>query len=1053
MSSDKKSSIPPIKKIPCQMIHFTSSSCFPRKKLLARLLNYVQINVLYCEFGIKHMKRSFYTALSIGLLALICSHSTSLAGSWIWNPDDTDPSSSSDPRFFRYEFTLAGGWESAEFALSVDNTGIAYLNGERIGSSRNWERPVFADLSAKLKQGRNVIAVKATNQGGPAGLMARLKIKRREGPSPTLESNANWVSSLETEEGWMHLEFDDSKWSRASFVAKLGDQPWGNVFESGKGTQAESLEVPKGFKIDLVLSSQAGQGSWIAMTFDDKGRAIISPQSDNDPLLRITNIDSNSPKVEAFTTTKVRHAMGLLHAHDSLYINGHGPKGTGLYRWIDTNKDDRWTDDETQFLKAIRGEGEHGYHGLRLGPDGMIYMMNGNHTRVPEGVDENSPHQNYKEDHLLPRQWDGNGHATGVMAPGGYIVRTDPEGKTWELLLAGYRNAYDFDFNADGEMFAFDSDMEWDWGSPWYRPTRVIHSVIGGEYGWRSGTSKWPSYFEDSLPATVDIGIGSPTGVCFGYGTKFPAKYQRALYVMDWSYGRILAVHLMPDGASYFGSKETFVKGKPLNVSDMEIGPDGALYFTVGGRGTQSALYRVTYQGDESTDKASYVSEKEADARLLRRKLESYHGRIDSECITFSWPHLRSHDRWIRYAARIAIESQPVQQWAERVIDEQSIQGSLTGLMALARKGGQEWQNPLLMKLGEINSTDLPEDQQMQIMRILQLSFIRMGQPDNDIAEAVAEAVGLYFPSKSQTINKELSKIAAYLNVPNTITETLKLIESSKYIEDQLHYVFNLRNVSQGWSLDQRRRYFSWFNQNFKSVQHPADLLTWFSEVGRTISMGASFNKFIANIKKDAEATLSKEERTALSDILDGGQSVVKNQPPNPMLTRSKFTDWSMDDIMPSLNNVKKGRNFEQGRLAYEAAQCGACHRFGDDGGSVGPDLTAISSRFSTTDILDSIIHPSKILSDQYVYEKINTKDDEQYVGRIVGETEESIEILQNPYSAVRTSIKISDIQSRENSTLSPMPEGLIQVLTRDEILDLLAYLESGGNPKNSNFK
>ena len=160
-----------------------------------------------------------------------------------------------------------------------------------------------------------------------------------------------------------------------------------------------------------------------------------------------------------------------------------------------------------------------------------------------------------------------------------------------------------------------------------------------------------------------------------------------------------------------------------------------------------------------------------------------------------------------------------------------------------------------------------------------------------------------------------------------------------------------------------------------------------------------------------------------------------------------------MDDIMPSLNNVKKGRNFEQGRLAYEAAQCGACHRFGDDGGSVGPDLTAISSRFSTTDILDSIIHPSKILSDQYVYEKINTKDDEQYVGRIVGETEESIEILQNPYSAVRTSIKISDIQSRENSTLSPMPEGLIQVLTRDEILDLLAYLESGGNPKNSNFK
>jgi hypothetical protein len=263
----------------------------------------------------------------------------------------------------------------------------------------------------------------------------------------------------------------------------------------------------------------------------------------------------------------------------------------------------------------------------------------------------------------------------------------------------------------------------------------VIHSVTGGEYGWRSGTSKWPSYFEDSLPATVDIGIGSPTGVCFGYGAKFPARYQKALYVMDWSYGRILAVHLMPDGASYFGSKETFVKGKPLNVSDMEVGPDGALYFIVGGRGTQSGLYRVTYEGNESTDKATYVSEKEADARLLRQKLESYHGKIDPKALAFSWPHLRSPDRWIRYAARVAIESQPVEQWAERVIDEHSVQGALTGLMALARKGDQEWQDLLLTKLQEIVSPDLPEEQQMQAVRILQLSFIRMGEPTDDTAK------------------------------------------------------------------------------------------------------------------------------------------------------------------------------------------------------------------------------------------------------------------------------------------------------------------------------
>ena len=1030
-------------------------SPYPRtpKKLLASLSNCVQIFLLICDIGIRHMKHRIYSVLSIGLLALSSLASTTHAASWIWNPDDTDPGGSSDPRFFRYAFTLVGGWESAELEMSVDNTGTAFLNGERIANSREWQRPAHADLASKLRQGRNVIAIRASNQGGAAGLVARLKIKRREGPHPTLETNGNWVTSLESEEAWMDLEFDDSKWAKASIIATLGDQPWGNVFQSPETTKAESLEVPKGFKVERILSSNRGQGSWIAMTFDGQGRAIISPQSDNDPLLRITDISSDSPKVEVLSETKVRHAMGLLFAHDSLYINGHGPKGTGLYRWIDANKDDRWTDDETLFLKAIRGEGEHGYHGLRLGPDGMIYMMNGNHTRVPEGVREDSPHQNYKEDHLLPRQWDGNGHATGVMAPGGYIVRTDAEGKQWELMLAGYRNAYDFDFNADGEMFAFDSDMEWDWGTPWYRPTRVIHSVTGGEYGWRSGTSKWPSSFEDSLPATIDIGIGSPTGVCFGYGTKFPARYQKALYVMDWSYGRIVAVHLMPDGASYFASKETFVRGKPLNVSDMEVGPDGALYFVVGGRGTQSGLYRVTYVGDEPTAKVSYVSKEEADARLLRQKLESFHGKPNPEAIAFTWPHLRSPDRWIRYAARVALESQPVSQWGGRVIDEYSVQGSLTGLMALARIGEKHWQDLLLAKLQEIVTPDLPEEQQMQVVRILQLSFIRMGKPSEGTTETVTAAIGQFFPSESQALNKELCRLAVYFEIPDLIGKSLDLLDDSKHIEDQLHYIFTLRSALKGWSLEQRRRYFSWFNQDFNGAQHPANVLTWFAEVDRTFSFGASFNKFLANIKKDATATLSNAEKIALSDILEGGQVVAKNRPPNPILTRSEFKEWAMADIEPALGEVKKGRNYEQGRLAYEAAQCSACHRFGNEGGSVGPDLTAISSRFASKDILDSIIHPSKVLSEQYVYEKVITKDDEQYTGRIVNESDEKIELLENPYSEIRTSIKVSNIQSRENSKLSPMPEGLIQVLKKDEILDLLAYLESGGNPKHDNFK
>ncbi len=88
---------------------------------------------------------------------------------------------------------------------------------------------------------------------------------------------------------------------------------------------------------------------------------------------------------------------------------------------------------------------------------------------------------------LLPHYNDSRGHAAGIMAPGGEILRSDDDGKTWKRVVAGFRNEYDFAFNADGELFTFDSDMEWDVGLPWYRPVRVNHCPIGAEFGWRNG--------------------------------------------------------------------------------------------------------------------------------------------------------------------------------------------------------------------------------------------------------------------------------------------------------------------------------------------------------------------------------------------------------------------------------------------------------------------------------------------------------------------------------------------------------------------------------------
>lgn len=828
---------------------------------------------------------------------------------------------------------------------------------------------------------------------------------------------------------------------------------------SGNATPAEQLIVPPGFTVELIRSAETNEGSWISMAVDPQGRLIISPQQDERLLLRVTLTKAGQvAKVEPIPAP-VKQAMGMCYAHDSLYVNAHGPNGTGLYRLVDANRNDRFDTNEVQFLKKFAGEGEHGYHAVVAGPDGMIYVMNGNHTKVPEGTAPNSPHRNYQEDLLLPRLWDANGHAVGVLAPGGYVLRTDPAGTKWELLLGGFRNAYDFDFNPAGEMFTFDSDMEWDWGLPWYRPTRVTHNVGGGEYGWRSGAGKWPDYYADSLPAAVNLGLGSPTGVKFGTKSAFPKKYQEALFAMDWSYGRIFAVHLQPQGASYTGSYETFLKGKPLNVTDLEFGKDGAMYFITGGRGTQSGLYRISFTGDRALrrelrnttkpDKAAKA------ARERRHKLEAFHGRTDARAVAFAWPHLQSPDRFIRNAARLAIESQPVATWQERALAESSVQGGLNALLALARCGGKETQRDLLLALRKFPLASLPEELQLEKLRVIQLSFIRQGRPEPELAKLATEKLNAAFPAPSDFVNRELVQLLIYLEAPDVIAKSLDLVAQAATLEEQTHYIYHLRNVKSGWTLEQRRKYFAWFTQLRKPdanrAQHPAELVQWFKEVERDYADGSSYAKYLINIRKDAIATLTAAEQTALKLLIEEN---IGTPPWAPVKQRAFVKEWTVGELEGRLAEVKTGRDFESGKAAYNDAQCIVCHRIGNTGGSVGPELAAAASKYSLRDILEAVIEPSKVVSDQFLTYNIVKKDGESVSGRIISEDAERLVVLPNPMAAeYLEEVRVADIGARFPSKLSPMPSGLVDGLTAEEILDLLAYIEAGAKNQAANFK
>ncbi|MFN7732495.1 MAG: heme-binding protein [Pirellula sp.] len=990
---------------------------------------------------------------------------------WVWGEDPNQ-------RYVISKKFMVAEKSSAWIAASADNAMTVYLNGKRLGESNQWEEGLTVEATSALVVGENEIKFEVRNEGGVAALVAKIA---------TIDSKGA-IRTVETDSSWSVVRADQPNAAqKLKVIGKYGDAPWGKVLDGGRARTNNAFAIVPGFAIERLFRVPKDElGSWVCMTVDPKGRLIASDQGDKG-LVRITPPapGSKDPTRVERLDVKISAAQGLLFAFDSLYVSVNGGIGSGLYRLRDTNGDDQF--EEVTKLMEFRGGGEHGPHALRLSPDGKsIYISCGNHTLPPMDRKTNAPVQTmggpreqqlratlpegytsriapvWDEDTLLPRQWDANGHATGILAPGGWIAKTDPEGKTWEMFSIGYRNQYDFDFDSSGEMFVYDSDMEWDMGTPWYRPTRVVHATSGSEFGWRSGTSNWPGYYADSLPPLVDIGPGSPVGVEFGTGAKFPAKYQRALFILDWTFGTMYAIHTEPNGGSYRATKEEFLSRTPLPLTDATIGKDGHLYFTVGGRGTQSELYRVRYVGNESVAPVAPLAVTEE--AKLRRGLEVFHtDKVEdaAAAIKTLLPKLKHSDRHVRYAARVALERLPTSLWVPQWMSESNTDALIEGAIAIARVGDTSLREPLLGKLSTINGASLTPQQRLDLARALQLILIRLGALDDSLRLAILDKLDPAFPSEDPSLNRELVNILVYLQSPTILDKVLPLLAKeraftqadfaailernrgygasiSAMLENQpdlqqFHYAFALRNLTKGWTLEKRKAYFEWFK---KAAEWKG---------------GNSYQKFLVNAANDAFALCSDQERFTLEALGARMPTAVPKKLPE---AKGPGKAYETGEIVQLAADRMKGRNFENGRNMYAAARCVICHRFGGEGGSTGPDLTQVAGRFALPDLVDAIVRPSQVISDQYKTVVLKTNDDTVHTGRIVSDAGGKLTVVVDPEDASKTvTLDRSEIAEEKTSNVSLMPAELLRKLNEDEVLDLLAYVLSRGDRNASVFQ
>jgi putative heme-binding domain-containing protein len=465
--------------------------------------------------------------------------------------------------------------------------------------------------------------------------------------------------------------------------------------------------------------------------------------------------------------------------------------------------------------------------------------------------------------------------------------------------------------------------------------------------------------------------------------------------------------------------------GAPLNVCDMEFGPDGKLYFITGGRGSQSALYRVSWKGsnDDAPTKPQLT-----DLQRRRRKLETLHRKPAADAIDVAWPDLGSSDPWIRHAARVAVERQPVDQWESRVFAEKDTAAALNGLIALTRmKQTTEdvrhtFQTKVVDKLATaVTKRRLDTITKLSVSRITALLFTRHGRPDKATARRVVELVRPWFPDTDERLNCEVCELLVYLGDARSLPAAFALLaDSSVSQETQIHVARSLAHVPQPWPVARNRAYAKWLNR------------------ARRFRGGRPLPAVIQQMQGNFLASLSEQQKQPLATELASLAKPIEET--TTIAPRPLVKQWELIDLLDLVTRNTKG-DAGKGRKIFVQAQCSRCHRMQNSGGQIGPDLSNVSKRYNRRALLESIVHPAKQIDPKYALSTYVLVNGKVVTGRVDGVNSRTLTLETDPIAQTKVTIRRDEIEATSPAKSSPMPSGLLNYFSKDEIRDLLTFL------------
>ena len=904
------------------------------------------------------------------------------------------------------------------------------FNGTPFADLEPYCQPRTFDVTEATRLGENRIAFRPTETfDRGARVAATLSITRADGGKLSVSTDESWevmssggVARPAKAQGAIPAEF----WGVGR--RDIGIDPFENYEQwrqaEGNDRDSPSFFVADGFEIRRLRLADADEGSWISMAFDEQGRLTIAREDQGFLRMTISDDFSTVARVQAIESDLLE-CRGLAYRAGKLYASANNSK-----RLARARIDDEGRLVEVETLREMSGGVGHGRNDFALGDDSI-------HLILGDSVD---PQGRETLDHTSPlrakvaREFDREGS----------LLRATADGRNWELLCAGLRNPYGVATSPTwGDPFTYDADNEYDLGMPWYRPTRILQLIPGADFGYREATGRIPPRYADQpdqAPPLLDIGRGSPTAVIFGAATRFPSPYREALYALDWTYGRVLAIHLAPRGASFLAAPELFLQGKPLNVTDVAIGPDGAMYLITGGRKTQSAIYRVAAidpidPSNHSLERGDTAPTDEISSK--NRRIAAGFQSLARPLSPSAWeacrPYLEDPDPVVRYSARAALERLPADEWRQAAIEEETSTGDLRGLLAVARLMEASDTRAIVARLLSVSVADLSIDRKLVWARILglclQVNAAEVSTERTALASALADAwEASRVPPWQVSIegtNFDFRRRAALLlaelaseDLPRLAAQDLL---SSPEQEDRVAGLMSLRSHRVGWTPFAR-----------------AGQLEALATMPRMVA-GEGLPHFHAWLKGDSGQGWTAEERAAYEAREREIDTAPPLPPPRPIVRK-----WKSEDLRPLAMATSQG-DAQRGAAVFRDALCARCHRFGPHGPWVGPDLTQVAARFGKVDLLASIIEPSKSIAENYRSVVIETRDGQIVTGRIQPGSDfrsEKVRVMPDllyPDRIVEFDKK--SIEGHQESDRSPMPEGLLDSFTLEEIADLLAYL------------